>query len=111
MTRDHRAATRAIFIESVYRYAETALGTRALVDTVLDHRISGEHPADNYDCDYDPHNVFATSASAFHEFLGRRVIKEGCHRKDHGRSRGDYQHRPAAGLKSIEAQINKNQRD
>ena len=69
-TRDHRAATWTIFIESVYRHPVTALGTWALVDATLDHCISREHGADNYDREYDPHSVFAFSAAAFHKFLG-----------------------------------------
>jgi hypothetical protein len=54
VTRDHRAATRAIFIKTIYRHPETALGTRALVDPLLDHHISREHGADNYYREYDP---------------------------------------------------------
>jgi len=52
VTWDRRAATRAIFIKSVYRHAGTAFGTRALVDAALDHCISNERRAYNYDREY-----------------------------------------------------------
>src|SRR5258708_1141036 len=60
VTWDHRPATRAILIETIYGHAGSGLGTRALVDAGLDYCIGREHSADNYDREDDPHRVFPT---------------------------------------------------
>jgi len=68
MTRDHRAATRTILIESVYRRPIPALGTRALVDAALDYCISSEHRTDYNNCEYDPHSVSSLQPPLFMNF-------------------------------------------
>jgi hypothetical protein len=45
---DQRAAARANFIESVYRSFETAFGTCALVDTLLEHYVSKQYRSANH---------------------------------------------------------------
>jgi hypothetical protein len=48
MSWDQRAATRANFIESVYRSFETAFGTSALVDALLEHHVSNQDRSANH---------------------------------------------------------------
>jgi hypothetical protein len=98
-------------IRTINRYPESAFGTWLPIDSEFDQCIRRQKSRDDYYRYNDSHLIEALSPAARHELPSRRVIEERRHEEDHRRASRYHKQRRAAGLISINAQVNENKRD